>query len=474
MSGWRLAPDVQRLSHSRLAGGAPYRIVRLAPEGRAALATLLGTTDPAPPGSPSAALADRLVRAGILLAPSRGSVTAEDITVVIPVLGRTEQVRTLLARVPDRLPVVVVDDGSQPRIDPTICDRPQTRLIRHPTSLGPGAARNAGAAVTTTEWVAFIDADVDPGEDWLGALLAHADSDVVAIAPRIVSAPVTGAVGLVEQWCGALDRGPTPQDVGPGRAVSFVPTAVLLVRRESFHAAGGFVADLTVGEDVDLVWRLLDIGRVRYEPDVVALHQPRPSLWSVLRRRYDYGTSAAALERHHPGAIRHADVSVWSLAPWLLAALIRPRVGLAAAVATVAIAPRGLQHLPPTEAMTLAVRGHLLATVGLGRYLARPLWPVTVLAVAMYRRPRSVLVGSLALGYADVARRRLAADGLGRGATTALTMAAGRSVSAAVLDDAAYGLGVWTSCWQARQIGPLLPRVRDLPRPASLLRRGHR
>jgi mycofactocin system glycosyltransferase len=458
---------VRRLGDGRLAGGAPYRIVRLSPEGRTGLQALLGTgSDPAS-GSPLANLTSRLVRSGLLLAPRRPALTVgqvvDAVTVVVPVLGTTGQVRAVLARVPDDVSVVVVDDGSDPALDAAITRRPRTRLVRHERPLGPAAARNAGAASAKTPWVAFVDADVDPGGEWLETLLAHGDPDVVAIAPRIVSAPSRGLAGLVETWSGALDQGATPQDVGHGRPVSFVPTAVLMVRHEAFRAVGGFVEELQVGEDVDLVWRLLDLGRIRYETDIVAVHRPRSSWRSVLKRRFDYGTSAAALESHHPGAVRHADVSIWSLAPWLTAALVRPAAGLAAGFVTVAISPRGLPQLPADEAARLAARGHLLATVGLGRYLVRPLWPLTLALLVTSRRSRATITASIAIGYADAARRRIAADAIRPSSLGALGAAAGKAVVAAVLDDAAYGLGVWFGCLRGRRLGPLLPRIRDLP-----------
>src|SRR4029077_17035191 len=44
-------------------------------------------------------------------------------------------------------------------------------------------------------------------------------------------------------------------------------------------------------------------------------------------RRKDYGTSAAALELRHPGAVRPLYASAWTAAAWLAAALGHPEVG---------------------------------------------------------------------------------------------------------------------------------------------------
>ena len=57
-----------------------------------------------------------------------------------------------------------------------------------------------------------------------------------------------------------LDLGPDEGEVGPDRAVRYVPTAALVVRRSALEEAGGFDPTLRVGEDVDLVWRLVEAG----------------------------------------------------------------------------------------------------------------------------------------------------------------------------------------------------------------------
>jgi hypothetical protein len=299
-----------------------------------------------------------------------------------------------------------------------------------------------------------------PDSEWIGVLRAHAQDDgVVAVAPRVVSLPQSGGAAFMERWSGALDLGGTPADVGPGRSVSYVPTAVLMVDREVFDQVGGFAEELHVGEDVDLVWRMGRVGRVRYEPDVICRHRPRPTLAAVVRRRFDYGTSAAALEQRHPGTLRHADVSIWSFAPWLLGVAVHPVAGLVAAAGTASISPWGMREIPPRDAVELAVRGHLLASAGLGRYLVRPLWPVTLaLAVALPQR-RKVLAAAVLFGTADVVRRWVVVDRLDR----VEVAAAAKVVAASVLDDAAYSLGVWAGCRRERNWKALLPRVRDLP-----------
>jgi mycofactocin system glycosyltransferase len=404
-------------------------------------------------------LLDRLLQAGLIVAPPRPPVGVGDVTVVVPALSAPAPVERLLASLPEAISVILVDDGSPVPLGDSI-SRPGLKVVRHDSPKGPAAARNAGAAEVLTTWVLFVDADLEPPADWVAALRAYAqEKDVVAVAPRVISRPAAGAAGWFERACPSLDLGPDPADVGLGRPVPYVPSAALLVRQSSFQACGGFDPRMHVGEDVDLVWRLVHHGRVRYEPDVCVNHAPRPSLSAALNRRRQYGTSAAPLSLRHPGTVRHVEVSWWSFAPWALAVAVRPWLGAAVGAATLWLSPRAATALPPRHARQLAAKGHHRAFVGLGRWLSRPLLPVTVaLAVASPTlRPR--LAAAVAIGLADVARQGWRREGADPRTRTTEPLGA---VAATVLDDAAYSLGVWQGAVRHRTLGPLLPRISPL------------
>src|SRR5260370_22856861 len=100
---------------------------------------------------------------------------------------------------------------------------------------------------------------------------------------------------------------------------------------------------MQVGEDVGFVWRLGASGwRVRYEPAATMGHQHRVRLRAWFARRKDYGTSAAALELRHPGAVRPLYASAWTAASWLAAALDYPAAGAAVAGTGTALPARRL------------------------------------------------------------------------------------------------------------------------------------
>ena len=90
-------------------------------------------------------------------------------------------------------PIVVVDDRPGPRrdLDPPDSTRLAGVTVRHSGGRGPAAARNAGAARVTAEFVMFIDDDVRADDKLVEVHLSHvcsagsARSDVVSCGPFV-------------------------------------------------------------------------------------------------------------------------------------------------------------------------------------------------------------------------------------------------------------------------------------------------
>ncbi|HEY5109904.1 MAG TPA: glycosyltransferase family 2 protein, partial [Acidimicrobiales bacterium] len=251
-----------------------------------------------------------------------------------------------------------------------------------------------------------------------------------------------------------LDLGPDEGEVGPDRAVRYVPTAALVVRRAAVRAVGGFDPALRVGEDVDLVWRLVDAGwRIRYDPSVEVSHA-EPDRWrDLLDRRLRYGTSAAPLAARHPG--RLAPVELRPRATVAALALLAGRpVAAAVAVASAAVPlartvrPLGI---PAAQAWRWSAGGVGWTVMGLGRAATMLAAPGLVALAATGRRGRrAAVVLVLVPPVVEWVRRRPDLD-------------LPRWVAASVADDAAYGTGVWIGSLRARTTAPLLPNVVRAP-----------
>ena len=371
------------------------------------------------------------------------------------------------------LRVIVVDDAScDPAAIAQLAKDADAHVLRRPVNGGPGAARNTGLAAADTPLVAFLDSDCVPSPGWLDALLPHfADPAVGAVAPRIVpDEPGRTWLARYEGASSTLDMGARASIVRPGSRVPYVPGAALVVRKAA--AGAGFAEDMRVGEDVDFVWRLAAAGwRVRYEPDAAMAHQHRVRLAAWFTRRKDYGTSAAVLELHHPGAVRPLYLSGWTALAWLAAAAGWPAAGAALTGTGIALLARRLARLTgedwprPTArtswqlAARLAGGGTLAAGRPLGSAISRTWWPVALPAAVAVRRLRLPLASLVLMPpLLDWLDRRPPLD-------------PARYIAARLLDDAGYSLGVWQGCAARRTVRPLLPRLGsrhlDSPRAKS-------
>ncbi len=380
------------------------------------------------------ALLRRMVEAGIAHPVAEGSSFGPgDVTVVVPVKDNRPGLERLLSRVHEVGAGVVVDDGSAVPVAES--------SVRHEVSRGPAAARNTGWRVAGTALVAFLDSDTVPDDGWLDNILPlFGDSGVAAVAPRIVSTG-RGVIGRYEADRGSLDMGGDPADVRPDGQVRYVPSAALVIRREALEAVGGFDERLRFGEDVDLVWRLIDAGfSVRYQPDSIVRHETRPTLGGWLRQRFDYGTSAAPLAVRHPGMLACARIPRPFLAQCALASAGKPGLALAAAAVAGGQSAMRLRRsgIPLPDAAGVAATAQLRFAGRLG-VAVRTLWWAPAL---VHRRTRRFV----ALSFAPIA-----AAGLIRGGV--------RWTVLRLLDDLAYGAGVWAGCLRHRSAEPLLPAV---------------
>ena len=433
MTRYELDGSTRRPADDVVIGGSPMRLFRLSAAGVPAFEQIAAGDDVGP-----SKLVDRLLDAGAIHPrPACSSQPLSDVTVVVPALGiDSATLRDIVACCPGVATVIVVDDAS----DPPVTTIEGTKVLRLRTNAGPAVARNAGLGAVTTPLVAFVDTDVQLSTGWLEPLLGHlADERVALVAPRVASRPAPGPVARYEQGHSPLDLGPAPGRIAPGTRLSYVPAAALLVRADALRAIGGFDRGLRVGEDVDAVWRLVEAGwRCRYEPASVVHHAPRASWSALVRQRVAYGSSAAPLARRHRGALAPARISGWSGGVWGLLAAGHPFDALALAGATTAALVPKLRGVPPIESVRLAGLGHLYAGRSLADAARRAWWPLLLAGAVVSRRMRWIAALSALPALLDGGVPRL-------------------------VDDLAYGAGVWKGVVAERDPAPLVPEFTSWP-----------
>ncbi len=234
------------------------------------------------------------------------------IAVVIPTHNRPEGVaaalRSVAAQTSPADAVVVVDDGSQPAVDPASLERivPGVTVLRNEQAAGGNAARNRGWRACATEWVAFLDDDDRFAPGKIAALREAATTDP--------GADVIYHMAWIQMVNEGFGYSTAPKDLRTSDSAytdllvgNYVGgTSMVSVRRSVLAEVGGFDGALPSMQDYDLWLRL-------------AQHGARFHLIPQVLTRYDYVTggtqistdvdkhfrAAAAIEAKHADAYAH-------------------------------------------------------------------------------------------------------------------------------------------------------------------------
>ena len=340
-----------------------------------------------------------------------GQLTNDDVTIVIPTIGRPSLCDLLeaLANGVGPLPreIVLVDDRRRPtaKLDVDVPARLENlvRVVRG-RAAGPAAARNEGWRATSTRWISFLDDDVLPPPRWLEQLtndlqIAEADRAVASAGRIVVPLPA--------------DRRPTDWERNTAALQgAHWATADLAYRRDVLVEVGGFDERFprAYREDADLALRVRRAGHSLAIGRRHVVHPVRPAgRWVSLRMQRGNADDALMRALHGPTwrtdaqvfvgrRNRHLAVTAAAAAALALAAASRHRPATVAALgwlaATANFSRERITPGPrtPREITTMAVTSALIPPLAVGWWLrglwrwrdARP-WPDRPTAVLLDR-----------------------------------------------------------------------------------------
>ncbi len=173
--------------------------------------------------------------------------------------------------------VIVVDDGSEPALEPRLraqlapAAQDRLRMVRFDTGQGPAAARSEAVRLARAPWVLNLDDDTVI----LTANAVRTAMATLAADPRLLAVAFAQAEADGSPWPAAAQ--PARVDY-PCLVPAFIGFAHL-VRRDAFLALGGYRAQLVInGEERELCLRALDAGLgVVYLPGARIAHLTDPA-----------------------------------------------------------------------------------------------------------------------------------------------------------------------------------------------------
>lgn len=229
-----------------------------------------------------------------------------------------EDLRKCLESVRKNLPeaeTLVVDNGSSDGSREMVREVfPWVELEENPGNTGYASACNRGIRVTTQPYIFILNSDVEFLADGLGGVLEYLDThpDVGALGPLVLNSDgslqmscrcfpsmlenvVHGFLGDI--WpSNPFSRSYQMKDLCRERPcdVDWVSGAAMLLRREAAERVGGFDETYFMYvEDVDICWRLREVGyRVIYNPSFRLVHHiGRTSSQQSVRMLYHHHRS---------------------------------------------------------------------------------------------------------------------------------------------------------------------------------------
>lgn len=234
---------------------------------------------------------------------------ALDVSIIVPTYNRRASVERLLwalgeqTHPADRFEVLVIDDGST---DGTR-DRLHQLLPRYTLRVleqahqGPAEARNLGVASATAPLIVFLDDDVVPARDLVAVHVAsHASAGPSAVVIGPMSPPVGWPRSAWVRW--EEEKLQSQYDAMLAGEWSCTErqfyTANSSLSRALFAAAGGFDASFKRAEDVELGYRLRNMGaRFVFNPAADVLHFASRTFTAWRRTPYQYGRYDVIMSR---------------------------------------------------------------------------------------------------------------------------------------------------------------------------------
>ena len=222
--------------------------------------------------------------------------TTKEISIVMPVKDNQRGVELFLfdlyeTQEPQLLPleiILVCDKDESIKLPSNCSGYPIEIKVLCSNGTGPATARNVGWQNAIGKWILFTDSDCRPTSSWLKGYV-EASSGSIGYAGSIRAFGHDSISKYYESQSTLMP--PVNDQAGSTCSPDYLITANALVWKNALEKIGGFNEEIKIaaGEDIDLGFRLREIGNLSFALNSVILHDFNDGLFGFVKRFRRYG-----------------------------------------------------------------------------------------------------------------------------------------------------------------------------------------
>lgn len=234
--------------------------------------------------------------------PVEENINANDISIVIPVKNNQSGISRFLQVFEEVTPkkfypseIIIIDNNSDVSIK--IPGKYPVKLVLSKCKpVGPASARNKGVEISDRDWILFTDSDCIPTESTISGYCRN-DNRVLAYAGGI---DIVSNDILSKYYCSQETLIPPEAKHAEKVRPDYLVTANCLIQKSAIEFVGGFDSNFKQagGEDIDLAFRLLEIGELDYQFNSITRHEFDDGITGFVKRfkRYGRGNKQLAIK----------------------------------------------------------------------------------------------------------------------------------------------------------------------------------
>jgi glycosyltransferase involved in cell wall biosynthesis len=236
--------------------------------------------------------------------------TSKEISIVIPVKDnqrgidhffydffRTQELQSLPLEL-----LLICDKGASVSVPKECSSYPIEVRVLCSSGIGPASARNVGWQTASGKWILFTDSDCRPTPQWLKGYI-EASNGSIGYSGTVLSYG-RDFISRYYESQGIL----MPSINNEARVVSpdYLITANAMVWKKALEKIGGFneAIKIAAGEDVDLGFRLREIGNLSFVAKSVVFHEFGDGFVGFMKRFRRYGKGNRLLAQMYALNIR--------------------------------------------------------------------------------------------------------------------------------------------------------------------------